>query len=101
MLNCSKKFGFQNGIRSLKPDVIVSDEISLDTDLEIIENALTSGVKVIASIHANNIDDLKNKKSFSNLLIKGLFERFVVLNSSCGPGTLAGIYDGQLRCIYC
>lgn len=101
ILNCSKKFGFQNGIRSLKPDVIVSDEINLETDLDIIDNALTSGVKVIASIHACDINDLKNKQGFSSLLSKGLFERFVVLNSSCGPGTLVGVYDKQLRCVYC
>lgn len=93
---CSKKFGFNNGIRSMKPDVILTDEINIDNDIEIIENALTCGVKVIATIHANSIYDLKNKKSFEYLLNKKLFERFVVLSASDGIGTIEGVFNENL-----
>lgn len=99
--NCTKKYAFENGIRSMKPDVILTDEINLDSDLEAIENAVTSGVKVVASIHAEDIQDLKNKKAFSHLLNSGLFTRFVVLSCDSGPGTLRGIYNEHLNCIYC
>ena len=100
-VNCTKKFAFENGIRSLKPNVIVTDEINLDNDLEVIKNALTCGVKVVATIHAGNIYDLKQKRNFIEILNAKMFERFVVLNSSCGPGTLEGIYNQNLNCIYC
>lgn len=93
---CSKKFGFNNGIRSMKPDVIITDEINIDNDIEIIENALTCGVKVIATIHANSIYDLKNKKSFEYLLNRKLFERFVVLSASDGIGTIEGVFNENL-----
>lgn len=96
-LNSSKKFGFSNGIRSMKPDVIFTDEINIDRDLEIIESALTSGVKVVATIHASSIHDLKNKSKFKELLQKSLFERIVVLSSSQGVGTLEGVFDGNLN----
>ncbi len=101
ILNCNKKFAFDNGIRSLNPDVIVTDEINLSDDLLIIERALTSGVKVVATIHAQNINELKNKKELSALLKLGLFERFVVLNKRFGPGSLEGVYNENLSCIYC
>ncbi|MBQ2864857.1 MAG: Flp pilus assembly complex ATPase component TadA [Clostridia bacterium] len=101
ILNSTKKFAFQNGIRSLNPDVVVTDEINLDSDLETIEEALTCGVKVIATIHAKNINDLKNKKSFAMLLNKQLFNRYVVLNNSCGPGTLEGVYNESMSCVCC
>ncbi len=99
--NCTKTYAFENGIRSMKPDVILTDEINLDKDLVAIENAMTSGVKVIASIHAHGIQDLKNKKSFSHILNSRLFTRFVVLTCDNGPGTLQGIYNENLSCIYC
>lgn len=99
--NCTKQFAFENGIRSLKPDVIITDEINFDSDINVIKNALTCGVKVIATIHAGNIYDLKQKHNFNEILNAKLFERYVVLNSNCGPGTLEGIYNQHLNCIYC
>lgn len=97
--NSKKKFAFENGIRSLKPDVIITDEINLSSDLVAIENAITSGVKVIATIHAENLDDLKLKKSFSEILSKELFDRFVVLGKSNGVGTIEGVYDQNFDCL--
>ncbi len=99
--NCSKIFGFESGIRSLNPSVVVTDEVDFSTDLNIIETALTCGVKVVATMHANNIEDLKLKKEFKDILQKRMFSRFVVLNSCCGPGNVEGIYNENLSCIYC
>ncbi len=101
VLNCTKKFGFGFGIRSLKPNVIICDEINFDSDLQVIEEALTCGIKVIATVHAENIHDLKNKKYFASVTSKQCFQRFVVLNDVNGPGEIVGIYDECLRCVYC
>lgn len=97
--NSSKKFAFNNGIRSMKPNIIVTDEINIDKDLDDIENALTSGVKVIATIHASSINDLKNKSAFKNILSKGLFDRYILLSNSNGVGTIEGIYNENLSLI--
>jgi stage III sporulation protein AA len=97
--NCTKKFAFNNGIRSMKPDVIVTDEINLDRDIEDIENALTSGVKVFASIHAGSIQQLRQKTRFNEILSKELFERYIVLSKSDGVGVLEGVYNQNLKLI--
>lgn len=97
--NSSKEFGFINGIRSMKPDVIITDEINLGRDIEIIENALTCGVKVIATLHAGSIFDLKNKPCFKSIIQKQLFERYVLLSNSDGVGTVEGIYNENLTLI--
>jgi len=97
--NSKKKFAFENGIRSLKPDVIITDEINLTSDIVAIEHAITSGVKVVATIHAENLNDLKLKTAFSELLSKELFDRFVVLGKSNGTGTLEGVYDQNFGCL--
>lgn len=98
--NCSKEYAFTNGIRSMAPNVIVTDELDINKDLPIIENAITSGVNVVATIHAEGINDLKNKKAFSDILKKQLFDRFVVLGFSNGVGTIEAVFNEDLRCIY-
>lgn len=99
--NCSKEFAFKNGIRSMSPDIIFTDEIDLNKDLKIIVEALNSGVNVVATIHAKDLKQLNNKNNFAEIIDKKLFTRFVVLNSDNGPGTIAQIYDENLSCIYC
>lgn len=99
--NCSKTFAFKNGIRSMSPDVIVTDEIDISKDLNSIVEAINCGVSVIATIHAKDINQLKRKADFDEILDKKLFSRYVVLTNGDGPGTLAAIYDDRLNCIYC
>ena len=99
--NCSKKFAFKNGLRSMSPDVIITDEIDLKKDMESILEAINSGVNIVATIHAKDINQLKQKSGFDEILDKKFFNRFVVLNNLDGPGTLSAIYDERLNCIYC
>lgn len=98
--NCTKRFAFKNGIRSMRPDLIVTDEIDLDNDIEIILEAINSGVNVIATIHAKNINELKKKHGFDKILNEKFFTRFIVLSNEEGPGTLTNVYDEKLNCIY-
>lgn len=99
--NCSKTFGFKNGIRSMRPDVIITDEIDLDCDLDCIQEAMNSGVSVIATIHAKDIKEIKRKKNFEEIIDKKYFDRFVILTNDEGPGTMTNIYDEKLNCVYC
>ncbi len=94
--NCAKDYAFSNGIRSLRPDVIVTDELSI-ADLPAVEYAMTCGVKVIATIHASSLIDLKNKPQICDILDKHLFDRFVLLGST--PGEYNGVYDANFECI--
>ena len=97
--NCTKKFAFNNGIRSMSPNVIVTDEINIERDVDDIENALTSGIKVFASIHASDINDLQMKNGFKSLLSKQLFDRYVVLSNNDGIGTVEGVYNNNFKLI--
>jgi len=99
--NCSKKFAFKNGIRSMRPDVIITDELDLDNDLDCLLEAMNCGVKVIATIHASDISQLRRKKGFEYILENKFFNRFIVLKDTKGPGTLTNIYDEKLACLYC
>ena len=52
----SKKIGFENGIRALAPDVIVTDEVGQEEDVEALLYASSCGVKILASTHVNCVN---------------------------------------------
>ncbi len=99
--NCSKDYAFKYGIRSMRPDIIVTDEIDIDKDLQTIVDATNCGVKVLATIHSGNIQQLRQKRGFEEILCNHVFERYIVLSTDEGPGTLKAIYDAKLQCLYC
>lgn len=95
----TKKQAFSLGIRSLKPNVIVTDELGGDDDYAACKAARLSGASVIASVHANNQIDLLKNPEIKSLLKDGVFERIIVLSDNV-PGRYVGIYDNNLKCIY-
>lgn len=87
---CPKAEGMLMALRSLSPQVIITDEIGNSKDFDAIHSALSCGVCVIASIHAASRVDLLEKTRFQRL--KGLFECFVTLSKRRGSGTVEEIY---------
>lgn len=67
-----KATAFESGIRAMRPDLIITDELSIN-DLEAVKKAVFAGVKVVASAHYYQIKDVP--KSFL-----GVFDRYVMLN---------------------
>jgi len=88
-----KSIGFENGIRSLAPDIIVTDELNEQDDIEAVIYAINSGVRVLASVHSDSIESFENKVSFQNLIDSKIFTRYVLLSKREGPGTFEGVYD--------
>ena len=95
----AKQFAFMQGVRSLKPDVIITDELSNSEDFLAVENAIKNGVKVIASVHAKNQLDLLKNTTIKNMLNQNYFSRIIVLSCNSKSRYL-GIYDNNLNCLY-
>ena len=77
----NKTFGFLNGVRAYNPDVIICDEVMSDDDCYGIEFARNSGVKVIASAHADNIENLLKKQNISRIIKNNTFDYIVMLSN--------------------
>ena len=60
---------------------------------------IMTDVKIVATIHASSVEELKRKHSFQNILNYNLFERFVVLSNEFGVGTIDGVFDENLKFI--
>ncbi len=88
-----KSIGFENGIRSLSPNIIVTDELGKEEDSDAILYAVNCGVKVVASIHSDNINSLIHKPFFEKIIQGKCFQRYVLLSMKNGPGTIEGIYN--------
>jgi len=91
--NCPKSEGIMMAIRSMSPDIIICDEIGSKADVESILMALSSGVKLITTIHGFGIEDLTNREVFKDLIGNKVFKRGIVLSNSEGTGTIEYVYD--------
>ncbi|MDR0879897.1 MAG: stage III sporulation protein AA [Clostridioides sp.] len=91
--SCPKDIGISMLLRSMSPNVIVTDEIGSEREIESLYNALNGGVSLITTVHGNSIEDIRNRKELSRLIDSELFKKAIVLSSKKGPGTVEGIYD--------
>ena len=94
-----KHYGFENGVRSMRPDVVITDEIVTEKDVEMIKLATRSGVSVIASVHAGGIEELRLKPSFRAIVEERIFDRYIVLGIGDKPGKIMGVFDASLQLV--
>lgn len=92
---CQKSQGMAMMIRSMSPDVIITDEIGCEGDRDAVLGVLNAGVKIITSAHGYNVSELKSRREVLKLLEDKVFERYIVLGNSSGPGTIIEIVDGK------
>ncbi len=97
---CDKTYGFREGVRTLRPDVIITDELISTSDTLACNNAIMSGIKVIASAHGEDLNDLKMKETFRSLLSERVFERYIILSSNNGPGTVECVFNENFERLY-
>lgn len=87
---CPKAEGMLMMIRSMSPDVIVTDEIGKSEDIEAIESALCSGVKVITTIHGNTYEDLIRSR-LGPLVESKVFTRVIFMTNTPATGTISEV----------
>ena len=79
-----KQTAFDAGIRAMRPDVIVTDEVS-EQDCIALKKALSAGVSLLASAHFSDFKYVKEE-------FLEIFERFVLLNEE-KIGDIFAVYD--------
>lgn len=87
-----KSDGMTMMLRSMAPDVIITDEIGRPEDIAAMKAAINSGVKIITSIHGSGVEQVQRRDELSECL--GFFELFCTLSRREGAGTVEEIRSG-------
>jgi len=78
--NCKKAVGMRMLLRSMAPRVIAVDELGNEEEIRLIQQMMGNGCAVIATIHGNNMEELRQKKIWKELWDKSMFENIVLLS---------------------
>lgn len=79
-------------VKVMSPDVLVCDEIGAKGDLEALEYALNSGVRLVCTCHAAVFDDLKKRPAVGRLMKQGYFDFAAMLGTGAMCGRLTAFY---------
>ena len=78
-----KHKGIEMAVRTMSPEIIICDEFGSENDIASALDAMKSGVKIIASIHANDKYDFFKKPAAEKIMKYKIFDYFIFLNNSC------------------
>lgn len=91
---CPKAEGMMMLVRSMSPQVVVTDELGRPEDVRAVEEVVNTGASVLTTAHAYDVQELIRRPSLAYLLKNGLFQRVIMLSRRRGPGTIEKIYNG-------
>ena len=86
-----KAEGIMTAIRVMSPIFVVCDEIGGEKDIQALEYAINSGVKLIATTHAGSIKEAIKKKGITKLISEGAFDYIVALGTKEKVGEVVDI----------
>lgn len=92
---CPKANGMLMLIRSMAPQILATDELGREEDALAVREAICAGVTVVATVHSRTVHELYARPYIGELLSQKLFERYVILSSRLGPGTVEEIFDSR------
>lgn len=85
---CPKRYALSMLVRTMGPEVVVTDEIGHPEDGQAVLEAITSGVTLICSAHGSSPGEIRRRPSIRSLLEAQVFGKIVVLSRRRGPGTI-------------
>lgn len=90
MNQCRKDKGIKMMIRSMAPNIIATDEIGDNKDIDAIYEANYAGIKLLLTAHGDDLKDVPNK-----LLKSKIFKDIIILKNKTKPGIIEKIYQLQ------
>ena len=96
---CPKELGMKMVLRSMSPDVIAIDEIGTEAEFALLEQMRCSGVKLLGTIHAGDIEEILCNPMIRKGIETGAIERFVELRRLHNGYRTYRIYDAQGRLV--
>lgn len=79
-------------IRSMAPEVIITDELGSEGDASAVLDALTCGIAVCASAHGSSLQDAASRPALAALMARRAFSLYAVLSPE-GGGRIISLHD--------
>lgn len=90
---CPKSYAMECIMRTMSPNVIVTDELGQEEDVRAVYNTINSGVSVIATAHGKDTKQLMKREVFRTLV--PLFDIIIVLSKRNGAGTVESVINNE------
>jgi stage III sporulation protein AA len=94
---CPKAEGMILLIRSMSPEVIVTDEIGSEEDSIAILEAMHAGVKLLTTAHGSSLEEIQRRPSLRSIFEQQVFDRYLILSKRNGVGTIEAVLDRQQK----
>lgn len=98
--SCPKAEGMLMLIRSMAPQVIITDELGRQEDAIAVEEAIHAGVAVITTAHGHSVEDIIHRPYIGRLIREGCFERYVILGSVPAIGSIMKVVSAGGDILY-
>ena len=85
-----KASAFSMLLRAMAPQVIVSDEIGSDTDVQAVMDVVRCGVGLLVSAHAGSMEEAARRPAIRKMMHANAFDRYILLGRRA---CVRGIYD--------
>lgn len=79
MTGCAKAQGLDMALRTMGPGCIAVDEITAESDCQALIQCIWCGVRLLATAHASNLDDLRSRPVYKPIWESRIFENFLIL----------------------
>jgi len=86
-----KGTGIEMAVRTLAPEFVLCDELGGTEDIYALRQSVCRGVRLIATIHAENETALFHREGMRELLDTGAFSQLVFLQGNTEPGKIRQI----------
>lgn len=97
---CPKTEGIRMMLRAMAPEVIAVDEIGTGEEYEALVEAVTGGCALLATVHGNSMQQIREKPYLKKMLEEQMFGRILFLEERERPGVVTRIYDGKGQVVW-
>lgn len=77
---CPKAEGMMLLLRSMNPQILAADEITAPEDVRAVTMAANCGVAVLATAHGGDVEELKRRPLYRELLAQRVFRRVLLIH---------------------
>ncbi len=92
---CPKTLGMMLLLRSMSPDVIAVDELGCAQDIENLRIIASCGSKILATMHGEDLQDVRSKCGLEQAIADNLFQLIIILGKNDGKCVIRKIYNEE------